>query len=176
MLKVSGETCFLHPKPKSILQITYLISSGLGADIFGPHVINLTSNSNSLIGDYVISGSIFYVPIWGSGKSNMTFYNPKYSLTFHGEPEVRDGETYMSFRDFKVDFSLSRLYIRADNLFNNGFLSNNMNRQLNGNWQVIYSELKQPISNEISRVFRKLLNGVFQNQPYNALFLPSDSV
>lgn len=137
-------------------------------------MVKLTSNSNSLIGDYVISGSVFYVPIWGSGKSNMTFYNPRYTLTFHGESEERDGEGYMKFRDFKVDFSLSRLYIRADNLFNNGFLSSNMNRQLNANWQIIYSELKQPISNEISRLFRKLLERVFQNKPYNALFLPDN--
>lgn len=105
----------------------------------------------------------------------MTFYNPRYTLTFHGEPVERDGDIYMSFRDFHVDFNLSRLYIRADNLFNNGFLSNNMNRQLNTNWQIIYSELKKPISNEISRVFQILLERVFQSQPYNALFLP-DSV
>ncbi|KAL5284337.1 to.2 family protein [Megaselia abdita] len=158
------------------LQNVYVESiSGFGEDMVGPHVVKLQSDSNSLVGDYVISGSVLYVPIWGSGKSNMTFYNPRYTLTFHGEPKERDGKAYMSFHDFKVDFSLSRLYIRASNLFNNGFLSDNMNRQLNANWQIIYSELKQPISNEISRVFRKLLDGVFQNEPYNELFLP-DSV
>lgn len=138
-------------------------------------MIKLRSDSNSLTGDYVISGSVFYVPIWGSGKSNMTFYNPRYTLTFNGEAVERDGKTYMSFNDFKVDFGLSRLYIRADNLFNNGFLSDNMNRQLNGNWQIIYSALKQPISNEVGRVFKKLLDGVFQTQPYYELF-SSESV
>lgn len=132
------------------------------------------SDANSLIGDYVISGSVFYVPIWGSGRSNMTFFNPKYTLTFFGEPEERDGKIYMKIGDFKVDFNLSRLYIRADNLFNNGFLSDNMNKQLNANWQIIYSELKKPISNEISRVFKQMLYDVFQAKPYEEFFERDD--
>lgn len=61
--------------------------------------------------------------------------------------------------------------MNLSNLFNGDkALGDNMNLFLNDNWSDILKELKPSVTAAFAEVFIKILNGAFQNIPYNEMF------
>jgi hypothetical protein len=92
--------------------------------------------------------------------------------------EKGDGKTYIQIpsNKLKMVFDTTRLYLNLENLFNNKALSDNMNKFLNENWEPIFSELKPSVRDTLAQVLTGIINSVFENVPYNDLFIGTSSL
>jgi hypothetical protein len=91
--------------------------------------------------------------------------------------EKGDGKIYIQIpsNKFKMVFDTSRMYLNLENLFNNKALSDNMNKFINENWQIILGELKPSVRDALSQVLTGIINSVFDNLPYSELFSDTSS-
>ncbi|XP_058060766.1 protein takeout-like [Anopheles bellator] len=136
--------------------------------------INLEVPLASLVGDYKIKGKVLILPIQGEGVSNLTMANCNFVMKWNGALQKRsDGKEYYQMNKIKATLDTTRFYTELTNLFNGDkALGENMNMFLNENWQDILKELKPAIISSFAKVFRAIITNVFDNVPYNELFLP----
>lgn len=140
-----------------------------------PHVMemNLLLPVTSLIGKYKINGKVLILPIQGEGHSNMTMVNCDFTMKWNGALEKRsNGKEYYKMNKIKATLDTTRFYMQLTNLFNGDkLLGDNMNQFLNDNWEDILKELKPAIIASFTNIFRAIIVNVFENVPYNELFL-----
>ncbi|XP_050079367.1 uncharacterized protein LOC126567180 [Anopheles maculipalpis] len=137
--------------------------------------MNLLLPVASLVGSYKIKGKVLILPIQGEGISNMTMVNCDFLMKWNGGLEKREnGKEYYQMNKIKATFDTTRFYMHLTNLFNGDkALGDNMNQFLNDNWEDILKELKPAIIGAFTRIFRALITNVFENVPYEELFLPN---
>uniref|UniRef100_A0A182NCX8 Uncharacterized protein n=1 Tax=Anopheles dirus TaxID=7168 RepID=A0A182NCX8_9DIPT len=142
-----------------------------------PNVVemNLLLPVASLVGSYKIKGKVLILPIQGEGSSNMTMVNCDFHMKWNGGLEKRaNGKEYYQMNKIKATFDTTRFYMQFTNLFNGDkALGDNMNVFLNENWEDILKELKPAIIGAFTKIFRAVISNVFENVPYDELFLPS---
>lgn len=140
-----------------------------------PNVIemNLLLPVASLIGSYKIKGKVLILPIQGEGTSNMTMENCDFIMKFNGGLEKKaDGKKYYQMNKIKATFDTTRFHMQLSNLFNGDkALGDSMNQFLNDNWEDILKELKPAIIGSFTKIFRAIISNVFENVPYDELFL-----
>lgn len=136
--------------------------------------MNLLLPVTSLIGKYKINGKVLILPIQGEGHSNMTMVNCDFTMKWNGALEKRsNGKEYYKMNKIKATLDTTRFYMQLTNLFNGDkLLGDNMNQFLNDNWEDILKELKPAIIGSFTNIFRAIIVNVFENVPYNELFLP----
>ncbi|XP_045503220.1 protein takeout-like [Colias croceus] len=126
------------------------------------------------IADYIMKGRILVLPIQGKGIANVTMVNLVVKHDLIGEPVVKDGETYMRIRDYRVKFIPQRVYLHFSNLFNGDKrLGDQMNLFLNENSDLVFNELKDSYEKSLSSVFQDVTNKIFNSVPMNKIF-PED--
>uniref|UniRef100_A0A182J094 Uncharacterized protein n=1 Tax=Anopheles atroparvus TaxID=41427 RepID=A0A182J094_ANOAO len=137
--------------------------------------MNLVLPVTSLVGKYKINGKVLILPIQGEGASNMTMVNCDFSMKWNGRLEKHsNGKEYYKMNKIKATLDTTRFYMQLTNLFNGDkVLGDNMNQFLNDNWEDILKELKPAIIGSFTNIFRAIISNVFENVPYNELFLPS---
>uniref|UniRef100_A0A182XX17 Uncharacterized protein n=1 Tax=Anopheles stephensi TaxID=30069 RepID=A0A182XX17_ANOST len=137
--------------------------------------MNLLLPVASLVGSYKIKGKVLILPIQGEGASNMTMVNCDFLMKWNGGLEKREnGKEYYQMNKIKATFDTTRFYMHLTNLFNGDkALGDNMNQFLNDNWEDILKELKPAIIGAFTKIFRAIITNVFENVPYDELFLPS---
>ncbi|XP_063832850.1 protein takeout [Ostrinia nubilalis] len=124
------------------------------------------------IADYVMKGRILVLPIQGKGIANITMINLVVKHDLVGEPVVRDGQTYMHIRDYKVKFIPQRVLLNFSNLFNGDKrLGDQMNIFLNENSELVFNELKESYEKSLSSVFQDVTNKIFDKVPMNKIFI-----
>ncbi|KPJ13402.1 Protein takeout [Papilio machaon] len=123
------------------------------------------------IADYVMKGRILVLPIQGKGVANITMVNLVVKHDLIGEPVIKDGETYMHIKDYKVKFIPERVILHFSNLFNGDkALGDNMNKFLNQNSDLVFNELKESYEKSLSSVFQDVTNKIFDKVPMNKIF------
>ncbi|XP_052891481.1 uncharacterized protein LOC128299527 [Anopheles moucheti] len=137
--------------------------------------MNLLLPVASLVGSYKIKGKVLILPIQGEGASNMTMVNCDFLMKWNGGLEKREnGKEYFQMNKIKATFDTTRFYMHLSNLFNGDkALGDNMNQFLNDNWEDILKELKPAIIGAFTKIFRAIISNVFENVPYDELFLPN---
>ncbi|XP_058976263.1 uncharacterized protein LOC131801522 [Musca domestica] len=143
---------------------------GFGKEIAGKHEISGQAQYLSLVGDYVITGSVLILPIKGEGKANITMHEPKYRIGWTGSPYEKDGATYMRVKNFYIDLYPKSITFNFENLYNNKELSDNMNKFLTKNWSEIYPELAEPLTRGVSFVANQVVDRFFAKYPYEKYF------
>ena len=124
------------------------------------------------VGDYVMDGRILLLPITGQGKSNVTLVDLTTRHELTGEPVVKDGETYMRIKKYKVKFEPKLVKLYFENLFNGDKrLGDAMNSFMNDNWEIIFQELKGAYEDTFGYVFKEITNKLFTKVPMNRIFL-----
>ncbi|XP_055850965.1 protein takeout-like [Episyrphus balteatus] len=145
---------------------------GFGKDLEQTHEITISSKLMYLLSDYTIQGKVLVLPISGTGRSNITMANVKISLKLTGEPLVKNSETYMHVKKLKVGLDTTRVHFDFENLYNGDkALGDTTNSFLNENWKDIFGEVKNSILKAFTPVFKDVLNNVFENLPYDKLFV-----
>uniref|UniRef100_A0A182PS73 Uncharacterized protein n=1 Tax=Anopheles epiroticus TaxID=199890 RepID=A0A182PS73_9DIPT len=137
--------------------------------------MNLRLPVASLVGSYKIKGKVLILPIQGAGTSNMTMVNCDFLMKWNGALQKHEnGKEYYQMNKIKATFDTTRFYMHLTNLFNGDkALGDNMNQFLNDNWEDILKELKPAIIGAFTKIFRAIITNVFDNVPYDELFLPS---
>ncbi|XP_034827661.1 protein takeout-like [Maniola hyperantus] len=123
------------------------------------------------IADYVMKGRILVLPIHGKGIANITMANLVVKHDLIGEPVVKDGETYMHIKDYRVKFIPGKVYLHFSNLFNGDKrLGDQMNIFLNENADLVFNELKESYEKSLSSVFQDVTNKIFDKVPMKKIF------
>lgn len=146
-------------------------AKGFGKDLRGPHSLTFKSKKATLIGTYTVEGHGRILKFKGGGPCNITFIKPVIVISFKGEPEVKDGKTYMKVVDFKVDLSIKRFAMKFEKLFKDQAITDNANFFLNEYGQDFYNEFKDVLDKEMAVIFKKVVADVLEFVPYEDLFL-----
>lgn len=145
--------------------------SGFGKDFRGPHSITFKSKRATMLGTYTVEGHGRILKFKGGGPCNITFIKPVMVMTFSGEPEVKNGSTYMKVMDFKVDLTIKKFAMKFEKLFKDQAITDNANFFLNEYGQDFYDEFKGILDKEMSKIFKKVVADVMEFVPYEDLFL-----
>ncbi|KAG8297170.1 hypothetical protein J6590_040313 [Homalodisca vitripennis] len=126
-------------------------------------------------GKYNVSGQVLILPITGQGDANITATGVKFSYKYDWILERRaNGLDYVKVTTHSLPFTVDRLYIHLDNLFNGDrLLGDNMNIFLNENWQEIMKDLGPAFSDSLGEVFKQTLTSMADLVPFQTLF-PKD--
>ncbi|XP_035448948.1 protein takeout [Spodoptera frugiperda] len=124
------------------------------------------------IADYIMKGRILLLPIQGKGAANITMVNLVVKHDLIGEPVVKDGQTYMHIKEYRVKFIPQKVELYFSNLFNGDkALGDTMNQFLNSNSDLVFNELKESYEKSLSSVFQNVTNEIFDRVPMNKIFL-----
>ena len=134
-------------------------------------VCDSKSDRIEVLADYEMSGRILLLPITGHGKANLTLINTKIEHRLIGEPFMENDILYMRLKDYKVSFNPKRVYMDFENLFGERTLSDAMNRFLNENWDLVFSELKSGYADSFGYIFKDITNKLFTKIPMDSIFL-----
>lgn len=72
-----------------------------------------------------------------------------------------DGSRKLEIKKGTVTYKVSHASFNLENLFGDKGLSDNMNKLLNENWQVVIKDLGEAIPITMEEVFRTIATGVF---------------
>lgn len=77
----------------------------------------------------------------------------------------------MRITKYVVKFSPGKIFLNFDNLFNGDtILGNQMNRFINANAELLFSELQGSYEDIFALVFTKIINDVFTRIPFEKIF------
>uniref|UniRef100_A0AAU6SH69 Protein takeout-like protein n=1 Tax=Maconellicoccus hirsutus TaxID=177089 RepID=A0AAU6SH69_MACHI len=111
--------------------------------------------------DYNITGKVLVVPIKGNGKCQGNFTNVFASVKLLGKYDKRDGKTFLSVKERKINLKIGNLQIHFSNLFNgNKQLSESTNVFINENWRDILQEINPLVEDTIGEVMMQIIKGL----------------
>lgn len=98
--------------------------------------------------------------------------NTKINHTLIGEPFERKGKTYLKWVDYKVTLRPDVVNFHFANLFNgDDRLGNEINRVINENWDVVFTDVRDGYEKSFGLIFKDLANRVFTRVPLKDIFL-----
>lgn len=115
---------------------------------------------------YDLKGNLLLLPLVGVGDAKLYLKN----VTTHVQTKIHFpkymNETVMMANSMKVDFSLTAMRVNLDNLFNgNKVLGRTVNTFLNQNALEVVDDLKENIGENLSGVFKQIMNDAFSHMP-----------
>ncbi|XP_065214845.1 protein takeout-like [Planococcus citri] len=124
-----------------------------------------------LEGHYKVSGKVLVLPIQGDGRSKFTLSGFKAEATCNFKETTKDGETFWSLDNMDFNFSVTKLHIIMENLFNGDkALGDNMNVFLNENWPEILGELRGAFRTAFASAFSEIAQRFFEKVPIEQVF------
>jgi len=125
----------------------------------------------TLDGHYDIKGKIMILPITGEGLSKIMLENLRSKINVYLKTVERNGNTYYEIKEFILKFTVNKMHIKLDNLFNGDkALGNNMNTFLNENWREILGELQSNFEDALGAAFFGVTSQFFNRVPANQVF------
>lgn len=143
---------------------------GFKKDLSGTFSMVLKSKVNYLVGNYEMNGKFLVLPITGKGACNITLVEPTFTASFKAEPYLKDGNTYLKIKDFRLKMDVTKVINNYENLLNDKILSDSMNALLNENWKEFHNEASGPVVKSIGNDIRKVISKVFETKPYAEFF------
>lgn len=120
---------------------------------------------------YSIVGKVLILPINGNGHSKYTLSGFKAESVSHFTETEKNGDVYWTLENMDFDFTVSKLHIVMENLFNGDkALGDNMNVFLNENWPEILGELRLAFRTAFSSAFSEISQRFFERVPINQIF------
>lgn len=115
---------------------------------------------------YDLKGNMLLLPLVGVGDAKLYLKNvTTYVQTKIHFPKYMN-ETVMVASSMKVDFSLTAMRVNLDNLFNgNKVLGRTVNAFMNQNALEVVDELKENIGENLSVIFKQIMNDAFSHIP-----------
>lgn len=129
-------------------------------------------------GNYHMQGRILVIPLNGHGKC---FFEPKnMGITLKTKTHLyeKNGHIFYNITGTNVDYTISGLKLRLDNLFDGvKVLEDSTNQYLNENWRPVSDALKPILQKTIEDILLVILNKVFHYIPADYLIsdIPSPS-
>ncbi|KAL1132410.1 hypothetical protein AAG570_010365 [Ranatra chinensis] len=122
-------------------------------------------------GKYEVSGNVLVLAINGKGDANLTIDSINLKIGLDWEDKQKKGNLHSHITGYKVDFTVARLYIYFDNLFNGDkLLGENMNTFLNENWEAVLTDFRPAIGQTVGETVKLILNNIFEIIPFDMLF------
>jgi len=129
-------------------------------------------NPVTLDGNYDIKGKVMVLPITGEGMSKIMLDNLKAKINVYLKTVEKNGNTYYEIKDLILKFTVTKMHLKLDNLFNGDkALGNNMNIFLNENWREILGELQYNVEGALAAAFSGVASQFFKRVPANQIFL-----
>ncbi|EDW96211.1 protein takeout [Drosophila yakuba] len=127
-------------------------------------------------GDYVAKGRmLWFVDIHSQGTSESDFLNFRFVLSLKVRVEYRNNKRYLKIYELVPNIRLDRWIMWLDNFFpDNEDLTIAVNNLFNRNWVEFWNELEPGILRLFETVFLSLFENLFENVPYDDLFLSNE--
>lgn len=87
---------------------------------------------------------------------------------------VKDGKEYLNIKEIKLDMKVVKLISHLRSTNNNKEINDVINKVMNDNWKEIFHEMKPDLEKTISDVILALIKPIFDEIPYEELFLPKN--
>ncbi|CAG9862908.1 unnamed protein product [Phyllotreta striolata] len=121
--------------------------------------------------DYDIKGKILILNLDGSGPGQINVTELAATVVATGKKVIKNGKSFLSLDDFKIDPTIGRLDLKFENLFpNNQELSDNANKVLNDNQEVIVEEFAPLVIDIIKELISSIFKNIFRRYSYDVLF------
>ncbi|XP_069682370.1 protein takeout-like [Periplaneta americana] len=122
--------------------------------------------------DYDLQGKVLILPLVGNGPARVHLKNVTTSMSSKFELPRLQGRQIIHIIDMKVDFDIQGMTVHFENLFNgNRILGRTMNTFMNKHALEIVNELKQPLEESFSSVFREIMNDALKHMPIDIWLL-----
>ncbi|XP_055676969.1 protein takeout-like [Lutzomyia longipalpis] len=124
-------------------------------------------------GVYSMQGRILIIPLNGRGKCWLEPVNMNIYMHTKTRLIERDGFTFYNVTGTRVEYDISGLRLRFDNLFDGvKALEDSTNAYLNENWRPVNEGLKPVIAKTVEDILLRMMKKIFDNIPAN--FFVSD--
>lgn len=134
-------------------------------------IFTIFAKDISMHANYKLQGHVLVVPIFGEGACSITLKNSTIILDIVGEFFNKNNEKYVIIKTLNATFDPKKVELEFKNLFNGDTeMGAEMNYILNENWREIFHDVKQSYEVTISESYKRIINLIVKNVPYNDLF------
>ncbi|XP_068214566.1 protein takeout-like [Palaemon carinicauda] len=126
-----------------------------------------------IVGTYNLNGRVFILPIIGDGPFNALLND----VIVSGQGNVRvhrsaSGTEHLRISGTAIDFTIHRLNIKLDNLFNGDpILGQTVNLFVNQNSQEILRDVKPEVTRQLGELVEKVMNDALSQLPVDAFLI-----
>ncbi|KDR14108.1 Protein takeout [Zootermopsis nevadensis] len=122
--------------------------------------------------DYNLQGKVLILPLIGNGPAKVNLDNVTTSVSTRFELRRLQGRQVLHIADMTVDFDIQGMTVNLENLFNgNKVLGRTLNAFVNKNALEIVKELKDPLGESFSVVFKDIMNNALSHMPIDLWLL-----
>ncbi|XP_030571471.1 protein takeout-like [Drosophila novamexicana] len=126
-------------------------------------------------GSFVANGHLWLVEMNLTGDSISEFQNMRFTLKLKVSLDFRNNKRYLNIYQLTPIVKIDRWILEMDSLFTeNTDLTIILNRLFNQRWIEVWNEWEPSILDTFASVFIGMIKGIFNEIPYDDLFLPDD--
>ncbi|XP_062125363.1 circadian clock-controlled protein daywake-like [Drosophila sulfurigaster albostrigata] len=124
-------------------------------------------------GNYDAKGRMLWMlNINATGVSKSELSHVLFRMALKVQTEYRNNKRYLKINELTPNIGIDRWQMWFDNFFpKNPALTTVINTIFNENWSEIWKELENPILLIFTNVFLSMLRSIFDNVPYDDLFI-----
>lgn len=126
-----------------------------------------------ITGDYVLNGQVIFLAINGNGPFRANLNGVEVNTIGHvGVGRSPTGAEQLTISGSNIDFSINKLVIRLENLFNGDpILGETVNHFLNENSQEILRDIKPEVTRQLNRLVENVMNDALSQLPIDAFLV-----
>ncbi|XP_025834602.1 protein takeout-like isoform X2 [Agrilus planipennis] len=129
--------------------------------LFIPHI--------SARAKYVSSGILILVQASGGGDYWGEYEGVRAKIYIRAKPILKNGRTYLSLQESKMDFSVKSIRMGVENVHNgNSVLQAALNLFINTNGQELLKEMKPDLKKKLLATLSNFVENLFAKIPYDA--------
>ncbi|XP_032291019.2 protein takeout-like [Drosophila virilis] len=139
--------------------------------------ITISGRIPSLVhkGTFDANGRLWLVEMNLTGNSLSEFQNMHFTLKLKVSLDFRNNKRYLNIYELTPIVKIDRWILEMDSLFTeNTDLTIIFNRLFNQRWIEVWNEWEPSILDTFASVFIGMVKGIFNEIPYDDLFLPDD--
>lgn len=122
-------------------------------------------------GDYTSRGKVLLITFEGEGKANGEYGNVTLFASYKDIKVDKNGKTHYLVGDKNTTVQVSTIKIHFDNLFkNNPAITENVNRLINENTEILFGEIKPIIEQTIGDLVTSVVDTVNERFSVDELF------
>ncbi|KAF5283930.1 hypothetical protein FQR65_LT13691 [Abscondita terminalis] len=129
--------------------------------IFIPHI--------SARAKYVSTGVLILVQATGGGDYWGEYDGVRAKVYVRAKPVSKQGKTYLTLQQLKMDFSIKDIKMGVDNVHNgNAVIQAALNLFINSNAQDLLKEMKPDLKKKLMSILSSFMQNMFNSVPYDA--------
>ncbi|CAG9859246.1 unnamed protein product [Phyllotreta striolata] len=120
---------------------------------------------------YGVDGKLLMLPVKGDGNLEANITDAHARAGLKGEVNEKNGNKYLTFKEFDLHVDVGGGNVRLENLFNGDkVLLGMINDVVNKNFDMFLRELMPIIEKSLSAVFKEAANAIVESYTYDQLF------